>query len=64
MPIWLDIINSDHDYSRDKYVAQITTILDHPKLGGIMLYGLDNETLSLKQRYEWFVSIQTLLKDK
>ena len=57
----MDIINSDHDYSRENYMKQIQSIISHPQLGGIMLYGLDNDQLSLKQRHEWFLSIKELI---
>ena len=62
MPIWIDNFNSDHDYSRENYVAQIQNTFyrvindeDTCKyVNGIMIYGMSNEpNLKLKQKYSW-----------
>ena len=60
MPVWIDNLNSDHDYSRENYVTQVqdtfheTLSKSREYFDGIMVYGMQNqEDLRLREKYVW-----------
>jgi len=64
LPVWIDNLNSDHEYSRENYIDQLQKefydkINDGSKyLEGVMIYGLDNEaSLSLHAKHEYLTSV-------